>query len=499
MQFHLTALFNGQASFHECILFCTGALRELGHEVSYADNQLRDDAINIVLGSHSDLSDNANWTALSKQAKDIIIYNWEQVADDVPFFTPRYIRQMVHTHVWDYNANNVAALKRAGVQDIHHLPMSYTPLMTSIRSENTQDIDVLFYGVVNERRKKILQSIRAMGLNVVSTEECPWMMGDERDRYIARSKVVLNMHYFDTAKIFEVARVSYLLANHKAVVSEVAHGTDIDPDLLHAINHGSAEELPQLCWNLVHNESQCKKLEQKGFDVFSQRNAKKVMQQAVERYLAQRATQNIGNLQDTSTPLPSTLNLGAGEQWRYDCCNLDARAEYAPDLVLDLSQPLPFDQVLPSWRYGSSFLKKNYFQTIIAKNVFQRVDDFKMALTNCLDLLQEGGTLEITVPLDFSYDAWMHIDDKRAFNDKSWEKIMDNWWQYGWHSHRFELINTGFGIHTKHGMAVLAEHHHDWTSALRVPRVVDFIQVILRKCALTEEDRKKLPAVRFLD
>jgi hypothetical protein len=43
--------------------------------------------------------------------------------------------------------------------------------------------------------------------------------GDERDRLIARSRVVLNVHYYE-AKVFEIVRVSYLLGNGRAVVSE---------------------------------------------------------------------------------------------------------------------------------------------------------------------------------------------------------------------------------------------------------------------------------------
>lgn len=499
ISFHIVALFNGPESFHECILFCMGSLRELGYEVSYADNRLREDAVNIVLGSHIDLSENANWTAMSRQAKDIIIYNWEQVASDVPHFTPRYMRQMINTHVWDYNINNVAALKLAGVQDVHHVPMSYTDNMTCIHSHEVQDIDVLFYGVINDRRKRALHAIRAMGLNVVSTEECPWMKGEVRDQYIARSKVVLNMHYFDVAKIFEVVRVSYLLANKKAVVSEVAQGTDIDDDILQAISHGTIDQLPQLCWDLVQDESKRRSLEEKGLKIFSKRNAAQAMKQAVNCYITQREAQLIGNLSSISTPLPTTLNLAAGEQWHHEYCNLDANKELAPDVVFNISEPLPFDQMITSWRFGQNILKRSYFCEIIAKDVFQRVDSFQVALTNCLALLQEGGVLKVTVPRDLSYNAWMHIDDKRTFNEKTWERIVADWWKYGWHTHRFEVVSTEFSIVNEYGIKVLAEYNNDWQAVLKIPRAVDYMHITLRKKALSSEDKRKLPQVRFLD
>lgn len=82
----------------------------------------------------------------------------------------------------------------------------------------------------------------------MSTDECPWMvMGDERDQYIARAKVVLNMHRFQETKVFEIARVSYLLANRKAVVSEISSATVVDDDIRMAIASDSIDRLVDLC------------------------------------------------------------------------------------------------------------------------------------------------------------------------------------------------------------------------------------------------------------
>ena len=51
--------------------------------------------------------------------------------------------------------------------------------------------------------------------------------GGKRDALIARAKVVLNIHYY-AAQVFEIVRVSYLLANSKAVVTEIGPDTDLD-------------------------------------------------------------------------------------------------------------------------------------------------------------------------------------------------------------------------------------------------------------------------------
>jgi hypothetical protein len=75
---------------------------------------------------------------------------------------------------------------------------------------------VLFYGSINERRWHIIQSLKAHG---VRTETVFGVYGNERDKLIARSKILLNVHFYE-AKVFEVVRVSYLLANQRFVISE---------------------------------------------------------------------------------------------------------------------------------------------------------------------------------------------------------------------------------------------------------------------------------------
>lgn len=500
-KFHVTATFNGIYSFYECLLFIVNGIHSLGYEVTYADNRLDPDRINVVLGSYSELSHLNSWKRLSQAAEHIIIYNWEQVAVDVPWFTQRYFRQMTHAHVWDYNLNNIAALKQAGIHDIHHVPMSFVPEMCLVPKVDVQDIDVLFYGVTNPRRIAALDAIRAKGLNVVSTADRGWMAGKERDELLARSKVVLNMHFFDVARVFEIARVSYLLANRKAVVSEIAPMTDIDDDIRASVLGGSIDQLPQLCWELVNDDARRHAIERKGFELFSQRHAAAVMKPAIDRYLAQLTSQppRLGNPSSHGIELPKTLQIGAGTAWNFTYCNIDANAQFAPDLPIDIGQPMPFDQPLHSWRYGHTTLKRGHFEKIIAKNTFQKIPNLKQALTNCLDLLSDGGTVEIVVPLDMSLDSWSGLDDCRAFNDKTWGRIIDDWWQYGWLSHRFEIAETGFGLHNEHGMRVLNDNGHNWDAAMRSPRAIDSMTVVLRKRPLTSEESAQLPQVRFLD
>ncbi|MHC4843687.1 MAG: hypothetical protein ACYTEE_07795, partial [Planctomycetota bacterium] len=51
--------------------------------------------------------------------------------------------------------------------------------------------------------------------------------GVERDHYISRAKIVLNIHFYET-KVFEIVRVSYLLANKKFVISEPGNDQELE-------------------------------------------------------------------------------------------------------------------------------------------------------------------------------------------------------------------------------------------------------------------------------
>ena len=196
--------------------------------------------------------------------------------------------------------------------------------------------------------------------------------------------------------------------------------------------------------------------------------------------------------------IPDVLNLGAGMRWRFDTVNIDARADFSPDITLDINLPIPFDQSIASWRFGLTRLTRGSFTKIIANNVFQCSDNFVQTLTNCLDLLEEGGVLELEIPHDLSYGAWSMANTKRTFNERTWEKILGDWWQYGWETHRFECFNQSFLIVNNYGFEALNSNNQDWETVLKIPRAIDAIKVFLRKRKLTDAELRLLPTNKFL-
>lgn len=74
---------------------------------------------------------------------------------------------------------------------------------------------------------------------------------------------MLNIHLLDEIKVFEIARVGYLQHN-VAAVRAVVMLTEIESDIRDAVAHGHVNDLPQLCWDLVHDHDRRHALEQKG-------------------------------------------------------------------------------------------------------------------------------------------------------------------------------------------------------------------------------------------
>lgn len=207
-------------AFLELVDLIHFALRDLGHEVKTSRNGIESKARNILVGVHMlDPSIAKNLPA------DTIILNTEQLGNALGDWNQRIVEWFSHDlTLWDYSEKNVGYLKEFGVQQVKRLQLGFQPELCRIPSQPEKDVDILFYGCINDRRKKILQDLVAQGLRVKALFG---VYGAERDAWIARSKLVLN-HHFHEAQIFEVVRVFYLMTNGVPTLTEVNPGTQID-------------------------------------------------------------------------------------------------------------------------------------------------------------------------------------------------------------------------------------------------------------------------------
>lgn len=183
------------------------ALLQLGHRSIQVVNVLLSDATNIILGANM----------LDPEVplpEDSILVNLEQLEGNT-LLPPHYFDRLLRHTVWDYSAANVRLLRARGAREVTRIPLGYVPELTRIVGKEP-DIDILFYGSLNPRRLVVLDQLSAAGARV---ERLFGLYGAERDAYIARSKIVLNMHFYES-KMLEVVRIFYLLANGVFVISE---------------------------------------------------------------------------------------------------------------------------------------------------------------------------------------------------------------------------------------------------------------------------------------
>jgi SAM-dependent methyltransferase len=207
-------------TFDEFALGLSEAFAELGGSCPIVRDVLQlNGRVPIVLGTH--LLRHCSSVAIPA---DSILINFEQVVSGGGWLDENYLALLRRFPVLDYSVRNREALIERGITHAGLLGIGHAPGLVRIPKVLEKDIDVLFYGSLNPRRKAILEALRARGLNAVHLFGA---YGAERDAAIARAKLVINLHFYESA-IFEVVRVSYLLANGVCVVSE---GDEGDPDI----------------------------------------------------------------------------------------------------------------------------------------------------------------------------------------------------------------------------------------------------------------------------
>ena len=237
------------------------SLQDLGFQSQLQFNQLTPDAQNIIIGCHL-----LNTNYIKEIPKSSIILNTEQIYADSTDWNSAIIEWVKHFETWDYSERNISKFKELGLKHAKHLKIGFQKELARIPVSTEQDIDVLFYGSMNERRLKVINELRAKSLKV---QTIFGVYGPERDGLIARSKVVLNHHFYQS-QIFEIIRVFYLLSNSIPVVSEVNKTSSIDPMYLDGINAAPYEALASACIQLIQDNALREQLKYKALTTISQ-------------------------------------------------------------------------------------------------------------------------------------------------------------------------------------------------------------------------------------
>ncbi len=300
-------------------------LLELGYD-SVLTTEVVSDRQHIVLGSNL-----LPYYPMQLPAESIL-YNLEQISPESSWLEPPFLELLRQFRVWDYSQNNIVQLAQFDLLQLQHVPLGYVPQLTRIQqlTEQDQDIDILFYGSLNERRQQVIEGLVNAGMKVVSASN---LYGQERDDLISRSKIVLNLHYY-AAQVFEVVRVSYLLANRQFVISEACPD---DPDAV-AFEGGlifaNYEDLVCVCLAFLKLPQQRRRMAENGFNLIRQRHEASYLKAAVQELGLDNSVEPISGLR---------VDLGCGTKKAAGFLGVDIFPALGVDVVADLSQGFPFN------------------------------------------------------------------------------------------------------------------------------------------------------------
>jgi len=372
------------------------------------------------------------------------------------------------------------------VRSVDQVPVGYVPELSRI-GPAVEDIDVLFYGSITARRDAILDALIARGLVVMALSGC---YGEERDRFIARSKIVLSIHSYSEVKIFEIVRAAYLFTNFKAIVAECGPDTTVEPDIRGALLGVPYDAIVDSCVKLARDDAARRELANQGHEWFSARRTEAILATTLKcASPAQRGTGAAHNAHAGQPPVPRTINLGSGKDFRPELLNLDANEAWAPDAVVDICAATVVGSSVATERFGAVLLQEGEFDAVIANGVLQHLTDLVTAMTNCLRLLRPGGRLQISVPYDLSLSAWQNPRHVRAFNENSWLYYTDWHWYLGWTEMRFDVLSMDFKLSAFGMELVRAGKSKD--EIIRTPRATDALAVVLRKRYLQDSERRE--------
>lgn len=266
---------NVHDSFMEVIESLWWGFHELGFECTFRLNQLDRDCVNIAFGWVAAF----NCGLAHTYPQDTILYNFEQWSGDQLEVNSELQKIADKFQIWDYSLGNIHKWKALNPKYTpYYAKVSFAPNLVKINPVE-EDIDILYIGSMDAARARKISACQAnVGLNRNSVVTVSGIWGKRRDDFMARSKLLLNLSYPDSPHtIFEIVRVSYYLANKKAVVCEYHPALEIEDDMKKVLKFAKANDIPVVCDDLVHNPEKRRAYAAECFDVFRERDVRDVI------------------------------------------------------------------------------------------------------------------------------------------------------------------------------------------------------------------------------
>lgn len=152
-----------------------------------------------------------------------ILFNTEQLTrNDIQNIITLYKNNEHIIEIWDYSLANISIWNSFGIYNVKHTPFkiwpSYRDKLLSYNSEQKYNFDIGFVGWVHgSKRIDMLQEIIKHNISIDIIEN---VYGEERDKRLAKCKILLNIHFDNDYQIFEQLRCFAWRDIGKIIVSE---------------------------------------------------------------------------------------------------------------------------------------------------------------------------------------------------------------------------------------------------------------------------------------
>ncbi len=204
------------------ILALKYGLEDLGHDVILSGRQLDTTRFNLLISAY--YLSTADLELIHAAGLPFAHVNTEVIARDMLNLNPlktdfmgSYLPSLrAGQFVWDVILNNLDEHRRYG-NNAHFLRWGWHPKLEDVEKREVTEQDFYFFGMMSERRLRIVAELRRLGFSGFADGDCPYFLRNDR---IARARVQLNIVQADKYTHVNSFRICYLANNGRAILSE---------------------------------------------------------------------------------------------------------------------------------------------------------------------------------------------------------------------------------------------------------------------------------------
>ena len=231
--------------YRECLTKVIKEVYNISIELIYDFKLLQNNTDTIII---------CNITSINDELLDILEkYNSKKIIINTEYYENfniskyfDFINNKPNFYLFEYNILNINYIKNTNKNiDYHFIPLCYDSFLEDYynsrivkKNYNEKDIDILFFGSINKRREKILNSLKRK-YKLAIYKKYSNNSNTELCNLIERSKIVLNIMYYDNNIIFDYYRNSFILSTRTLLITEKSSSKDyiIEDGLLELENN----------------------------------------------------------------------------------------------------------------------------------------------------------------------------------------------------------------------------------------------------------------------